>query len=44
MPYPYKKMQEEDFDYIRSVTGNDRVWVVMRSQENIITMKCRNMG
>ena len=27
MPYPYKKMQEEDFDYIRSVTGNDRVWV-----------------
>lgn len=26
MAYPYKKMQEEDFDYIRSVTAEDRVW------------------
>lgn len=27
MPYPYKKMTEEDFAYIRSVTSDDRVWV-----------------
>ena len=27
MPYPYKKMTEEDFAYIRSVTSEDRVWV-----------------
>ena len=25
MAYPYKKMTEEDFDYIRSVTSPDRV-------------------
>ena len=27
MPYPYKKMTPADFDYIRSVTAQDRVWV-----------------
>lgn len=27
MAYPYKKMTESDFGYIRSVTANDRVWV-----------------
>ena len=27
MAYPYKKMTEEDFDYIRSVTSPDRVAV-----------------
>ena len=27
MAYPYKKMTSEDFDYIRSVTASDRVWV-----------------
>lgn len=27
MPYPYKKMTEQDFDYIRSVTDSARVWV-----------------
>ena len=27
MAYPYKKMTEEDFDYIRSVTAKERVWV-----------------
>ena len=26
MPYPYKKMTEADFAYIRSVTAQDRVW------------------
>ena len=26
MPYPYKKMTEADFDYIRSVTAQERVW------------------
>ena len=26
MAYPYKKMTEEDFEYIRSVTSFDRVW------------------
>jgi len=25
MPYPYKKMDESDFAYIRSVTSDDRV-------------------
>ena len=34
MAYPYKKMQEEDFD----VSG-----LVTRLPENIIMMKCRNM-
>ena len=28
MPFPYKKMTQADFDYIRSVTGDNRVWVV----------------
>lgn len=27
MPYPYKKMTEQDFEYIRSVTDYTRVWV-----------------
>ena len=27
MPYPYKKMDEQDFAYIRSVTDPSRVWV-----------------
>ena len=27
MPYPYKKMDEQDFAYIRSVTAPSRVWV-----------------
>ena len=27
MAYPYKKMDETDFAYIRSVTAKDRVWV-----------------
>ena len=27
MPFPYKKMTEEDFAYIRKVTSADRVWV-----------------
>ena len=27
MPYPYKKMEEQDFAYIRSVTDPARVWV-----------------
>ena len=27
MAYPYKKMDEDDFAYIRSVTACDRVWV-----------------
>ena len=27
MPYPYKKLTEEDFAYICSVTSEDRVWV-----------------
>lgn len=27
MPYPYKKMDEQDFAYIRSVTDPARVWV-----------------
>lgn len=27
MPYPYKKMDEQDFEYIRSVTAPQRVWV-----------------
>lgn len=27
MAYPYKKMDESDFAYIRSVTADDRVWV-----------------
>ena len=27
MPYPYKKMTQADFDYIRQVTAKDRVWV-----------------
>ena len=26
MAYPYKKMDEADFEYIRSVTAPDRVW------------------
>ena len=26
MAYPYKKMDEEDFEYIHSVTAPDRVW------------------
>lgn len=33
MAYPYKKMTEEDFEYIRSVTSFDRVW----TGENIAT-------
>lgn len=27
MPYPYKKMTQADFDYIRQVTAKDRIWV-----------------
>lgn len=27
MPYPYKKMTQEDFDQIRSFTAPDRVFV-----------------
>ncbi len=27
MAFPYKKMTQEDFDYIKSVTAADRVWV-----------------
>ncbi|MBQ2753019.1 MAG: FAD-binding oxidoreductase [Firmicutes bacterium] len=27
MPFPYKKMDEKDFEYIRSVTESARVWV-----------------
>ncbi len=27
MPYPYKKMTQDDFEYIRSVTDVSRVWV-----------------
>ncbi len=27
MPFPYKKMNEEDFAYLRSVTAPERVWV-----------------
>lgn len=27
MPYPYKKMTGADFDFIRSATAPDRVWV-----------------
>lgn len=27
MPFPYKKMDEKDFEYIRSVTDPSRVWV-----------------
>ena len=27
MAYPYKKMTSQDYDYIRSVTAPDRVWV-----------------
>ena len=27
MPFPYKKMDEKDFEYIRSVTDPARVWV-----------------
>lgn len=27
MAFPYKKMTEDDFDYIRQVTAPDRVWV-----------------
>ncbi len=27
MPYPYKKLNAEDIEYIRSVTAPDRVWV-----------------
>ena len=27
MPYPYKKMAAADFDFIRSATAPDRVWV-----------------
>lgn len=27
MPFPYKKMTEEDFSYIRQATAPDRVWV-----------------
>ncbi len=27
MAYPYKKMTSQDFDYIRSLTSADRVWV-----------------
>lgn len=27
MPFPYKKMTPADFDYIRSVTAADRVWI-----------------
>ncbi|MBQ8654193.1 MAG: FAD-binding oxidoreductase [Clostridia bacterium] len=27
MPYPYKKMDQADFDFIRSVTDPSRVWV-----------------
>lgn len=27
MPYPYKKMTQADFDYIRSAAAPDRVWV-----------------
>ena len=27
MPFPYKKMDEQDFEYIRSVTDPARVWV-----------------
>ena len=27
MAYPYIKMTSEDFDYIRSVTASDSVWV-----------------
>lgn len=27
MPYPYKTMTPADFDYIRSVTSADRVWI-----------------
>ena len=27
MPFPYKKMDENDFAYIRSVTDPQRVWV-----------------
>ena len=27
MPFPYKKMTEEDFAYLRGVTAPERVWV-----------------
>ena len=27
MPFPYKKMTEEDFAAIRAVTAPERVWV-----------------
>ena len=27
MPFPYKKMTEEDFAYLRRVTAPERVWV-----------------
>ena len=44
MAYPYKKMTEEDFEYIRSVTSFDRVWTGKILQQNTTGMKCRNMA
>ena len=35
-------MTSEDFDYIRSVTASDRVWVGDEIAKNIIVMRCRS--
>ena len=42
MPFPYKKMDETDFAYIRSVTDPARVWTGDASPRNITTTRCRN--
>ena len=53
MPYPYKKMTEADFAYIRSVTAQDRVWTGddiareyprCRREIEVISDACRDCG
>ena len=43
MPYPYKKMTQEDFDKIIEITDNERVWVGDEIAKDITKTRCRNM-
>ena len=42
MAYPYKKMDEADFDYIRKVTAPTVSGWARRLQRSITGMRCRN--
>ena len=42
MPYPYKKMTQEDFDKIIEITDNERVWVGDEIAKEYYRMRCRS--